>query len=490
MKKYIKYKYKYNLLKKYVGGANENKMTHGEQGEFEQSLVNFIIQELNTLKQNPDLKFITIHGNKVSIDNGKWTWDAIKNKGDEILKLLFKFRKSLVDTLLIRIKTYFNCNPTTEECYVSASGSVGEMANLKSDYDLSLVIKDYNTSKAIQIFNSVILKVFNDAPFIVFDTNLYGYSPMIPKNSRLIKDDTKLWDNNYNIAYYYLLYGKNKDQDNWAVRRLYTFISNVTEMKKLIDCDIVEEYCVNYPLGGNMETNYLAYMSQFETECQEVNVTECNKADRKNKLMNILSNMNYYGDETYFSVGAFLHVVGTMFYLKDSNYKSIICQPQQLIHSMIENLAYFIHSYSKSNDIIIAIKYMARFMDAYVQLTIYNNNNNQIYCSLIDVPTNLIKLMTDIKNRVRNATNESINEYYVENNYPKTNDKEIQIDNIRNRLNTMLLSILNTNVLNTDVYDITYYTKLLLKLLSQTLDTEYTFINITIKDDKYVFNIV
>jgi hypothetical protein len=481
MKKYIKYKYKYNLLKKYVGGSNENKMT---QGEFEQSLVNVIIQELNTLKQNYGLQFITIHDNKVSIDSGKWTWDTIKNKGDEILKLLFEFRKSLVDKLLIHIKTYFNCNATTEECHVSTSGSVGEMANLKSDYDLSLVIKDYNTSKAIQIFNSVILKVFNDAPFIVFDTNLYGYSPMIPKNSGLIKNDTKLWDKNKNIVYYYLLYGKNKDQDNWALRRLYTFISSVTEMKELIDCDIVKKYCVDNPLGVNMETNYLKYMSQFETECQDEDVTEGNKADRKNKLMNTLSNMNYYGDETYFSVGAFLHVVGTMFYLKDSNYKSIICQPQQLIHSMIENLAYFIHSYSKSNDIIIEIKYMARFMDAYVQLTIYNNNN-QIYCSLIYVPTKLIELMTDIKNRVRNATDESINKYYVENNYPKTNDKEIQIDNIKITLNKMLLSILNT-----DVYDITYYTKLLLKLLSQTLDTEYTFINITIKDDKYVFSIV
>ena len=482
--KYIKYKYKYNLLKKYIGGASENKIT---QEVFEQSLVALIIQKLNELiSVNPILSFITINDNKVSIDNGKWTWDAIKNKDDKILKLLFDFRKSLVDSLLEKIKTHFNCNGN--ECHVEPSGSVGDTANLKSDYDLTLVMKGFSTSKAIQIFNSVIYKVFDDAPFMVFDTNLYGYSPMIPKKSGLIISNTKLWDKNEKILYYCLLYGKNKDQDNWALRRLYTFMNNDMnkDMKAIIDCDIAKKFCVANPLV-NMELKYLGIMTEFETKCKDKDVTDCNKTDKKNDLMNTLSNMNYYGDETYFSVGAFLHVVGTMFYLggQQEDIKRIICQPPQLIHSMIENLAYFIHSYVKTDDIIIAIKYMARFMDAYLQYTKYKSMNNASMQST-PIEEELITLMNDIKNHVRNASDTSINTYYSKGNYPPVKERDEQLINIRDRLNGMLSKIL----LNlSKQYNINYYTKLLLNLLLQTLDTDYTFINITINNEKYVFSI-
>ena len=481
--KYIKYKYKYNLLKKYIGGAGENKMT---QEEFEQSLVAFIINELEKLKQNDALSFITIRDNKVSIDSGKWTWDAIKNKDGEILKLLFDFRKSLVDSLLEKIKTHFNCNGN--ECHVEPSGSVGDTANLKSDYDLTLVMKGFSTSNAIQIFNSVIYKVFDDAPFMVFDTNLYGYSPMIPKKSGLIISNTKLWDKNEKILYYYLLYGKNKDQDNWALRRLYTFMNKDMnkDMKAIIDCDIAKNFCVDNPLV-DMELKYLGIMTEFETKCKEEDVTDCNKTDKKNDLMNTLSNMNYYGDETYFSVGAFLHVVGTMFYLggQQEDIKRIICQPPQLIHSMIENLAYFIHSYVKTDDIIIAIKYMARFMDAYLQYTKYKSMNNASM-QFTPIEEELITLMNGIKNHVRNASDTSINTYYSKGYYPPVKEKDKKLINIRDRLNGMLSKIL----LNlSKQYNINYYTKLLLNLLLQTLDTDYTFINITIKNEKYVFSI-
>jgi hypothetical protein len=34
-------------------------------------------------------------------------------------------------------------------------------------------------------------------------------------------------------------------------------------------------------------------------------------------MIDALSNMNYYGDETYFTQGTFAHVVGTMIYYKD-----------------------------------------------------------------------------------------------------------------------------------------------------------------------------
>jgi hypothetical protein len=57
--------------------------------------------------------------------------------------------------------------------------------------------------------------------------------------------------------------------------------------------------------------------------------------------------MNYYGDATYFTQGTFAHVVGTMFYYggKTNCEKTALLSKRQLLHSLIENLAYFIHAY-------------------------------------------------------------------------------------------------------------------------------------------------
>ena len=80
-------------------------------------------------------------------------------------------------------------------------------------------------------------------------------------------------------------------------------------------------------------------MSNFEKIMHEQtdNIIETSKInDTKKELIQNLSNMNYYGDETYFTQGAFVHVVGLM-YLKN----------QLLLHVLLLNQPHeYNHEYS------------------------------------------------------------------------------------------------------------------------------------------------
>ena len=95
-------------------------------------------------------------------------------------------RKTIVDDL---IKFIFNNYPPCKidnniVCNSSPSGSVGPEATLNSDYDLT-VNGNYKISEIIQMFNSIFEKEFNKTSSEIFDTNLYGYSFLIPKSAVL-----------------------------------------------------------------------------------------------------------------------------------------------------------------------------------------------------------------------------------------------------------------------------------------------------------------
>jgi hypothetical protein len=132
--------------------------------------------------------------------------------------------------------------------------------------------------------------------------------------------------------------------------------------------------------------------------------------------------MNYYGDETYFTQGAFHHVVGLM-YLKDKplKKKSLFPHKYYLIHSMMENLGYFIHSYySKKHkfDIIYAIKYFSRFISAVYWLSIITEKT---FKSKIK---QLLDLTEDMKSYIRNRNNQEIFNHYFA-NLIETDDNDL-----------------------------------------------------------------
>ena len=131
----------------------------------------------------------------------------IKQKINIKMQEFFNFRLNLVDTLIDKIFEFYGC--TSDSCTKSASGSVGADANLFSDYDLTITEHNFLATKIIQTFNSVIEETFGSTPFEVFDTNLYGYSGLIPVSTNFKNHKTWKLDL-FKKHYYFLLLLQNR----------------------------------------------------------------------------------------------------------------------------------------------------------------------------------------------------------------------------------------------------------------------------------------
>ena len=202
----------------------------------------------------------------------------------------------------------------------------------------------------------------------------------------------------------------------------------------------------------------------------------------RQQIIESLSYMNFYGDETYFTIGSFMHVVGTMFYYRsESDEKKILFLTEgQLIHSMIENLAYFIHNFDHIPNIIISIKYLERFMNAYKLL-------KKKQGVPLDIKHNdLFQLMNDIKNKLRNASQESILTYFKEKKFKTTNIKEntiITIVNLKKGLKELLTV---EQILNGDFQ---FYLSIMIHLLMSVITDINSNIKITFKDNNFIFTL-
>ena len=65
-------------------------------------------------------------------------------------------------------------------CQITPSGSIGGTSTLDSDLDLNIInLEQYQISDVIKLFNDIINDLFGDTSSVVFDTNLYGYSPYL-----------------------------------------------------------------------------------------------------------------------------------------------------------------------------------------------------------------------------------------------------------------------------------------------------------------------
>ena len=463
--------------------------------EFERNIITSNKINLTNLTNN--LKF-TIVNDYIYINGNIVKWVDIKKKylfsethDVLIMREFFDFRTKFVDNLIKSIFVFYGCNPDNK-CISSPSGSVGPQANLGSDYDITINNQTLNVSNIIRSFNTIILKTFGNQPSVVFDTNLYGYSALLPKqilNNKKNINESWVIDTTFN-EHYFLPLDIDKEQDKWALIRLITFLS--PEYKSLIK---LPDNIIPPKQNKSNEDMYVERMKIFEE-------TFKNKEINRNEIANNLSFMNYYGDETYFTIGAFKHVVGTMFYYnkKSDMEKRLFLQNQEpnknksvnilknnLIHSMIENLAYFIHVLHKNNDIIIAIKYLERFIDAFKLLKITNIKNYD---------KKLIDLMNILKNNFRNRSNEEILSYLKSENAKDLKEiiepLEINIDNINNikeKIINRLNDFMNTFYLGnkSKIYEIpsnltiknSIYIYYLIFLIKDVITKENTFITIT-----------
>lgn len=142
---------------------------------------------------------------------------------------------------------------------------------------------------------------------------------------------------------------------------------------------------------------------------------------------NVLSHMNYFGDETYFSAAPLLHVVGMMMLMADSPNKdkfslvktaNMHIMWDSFLHSMIENASYWIHHILDESDkktylhmpvkqirrykMFLYAKYLLRFFDAMYMHSIHKP------CTSVSAQRELkalVELLSFIKKEVYNRSN-------------------------------------------------------------------------------------
>jgi hypothetical protein len=411
-------------------------------------------------------------------------------------------RYDIVNTLL---KFIFNNFPDCKKdekliCEFKESGSSGNMATLDSDYDLTLN-GHFKISTIIRLFNSIFEKEFGFSSAYIFDTNLYGYSFILPEN--IIDGDIR-WSKLLQTKHYGINTDeeKNINQDKWAILRLISFLNN--DGLITINNDKLLEYFSKNNItdmdNKKKQEKYLEEMLKFE---ELMSSSEKTGNDNKLELIESLSNMNYYGDETYFTQGAFLHVVGLM-YLSEADNKNSILKKSHLIHSMIENLAYFIHSIKKG--IIYAIKYFHRFINALI-LYIRKLQNKKLKGINNDIIQNINDFSLAIKENIRNRNIQHIRDHFacVE-SYMTTVNKDLNdLDDLKSicagikvcldRLITDSTNNMSRDMLtqstekNFSDNDYCMYMLNILKICTDDDKSIITSININVISDKYSFTL-
>lgn len=453
--KYLKYKAKYfKLVEELIGGTKtleeiekevstciKSKKSDEEiKNCIEQSGKDFILTKINSnshlkchVKKGSQGKYHILKGDSNTCEllptainsSPEFNWHNYKEHFDDSQKaIVYAFRTELVDDLIKFIfDNYPQCSGST--CKSIPSGSTGPEATLNSDYDLTLS-GNYKISSIIQMFNSIFEHEFRSTSAEIFDTNLYGYSFLISKAG--VKSNP-LWTpvlepkssigsvlgSKPNDLQGLIIKEKNisTEQDKWAYLRIKSFYEKeksntdlaavLTGVAHSAHDGFFFSNNINTMKEKDKQTNYLNQMISFETQMAT--------PQTKEKMINTLSNMNYFGDETYFTQGAFVHVVGLMYFKteNETNKKSLFSKNYYLIHSMAENFAYFIHAfYSHHNDIIYAIKYFYRFINALFWLEKLEGKNTKGLADLND--------FTDwIKSKIRNRSEEEVFEYLRKN---------------------------------------------------------------------------
>ena len=145
---------------------------------------------------------------------------------------------------------------------------------------------------------------------------------------------------------------------------------------------------------------------------------------------------------------------------------------------MIENLAYFIHNFDHIPNIIISIKYLERFMNAYKLL------KKKQGVSLDKKHDALFQLMNDIKNKLRNASQESILTYFkITNHKDIIKNITITIDKLKKGLKELLTV---EQILNGDFQ---FYLSIMIHLLMSVITDINSNIKITFKDNNFIFTL-
>jgi hypothetical protein len=324
------------------------------------------------LKYFTSSKLLHKVGNKYYISTEvirlKLTWENIKTLHDvSIQKLLWLFRKSIVDLLLkkILVKLKLDEKPNFKIYSVGSN-------NLSSDYDITLYGDTKDKGNFIITFEKEFKDIFYEDSSIVFDTNIYGKS-FISFEKNDLYSEFKCNDKQ-------IIYTLNKSSDNsqlvWALIKYFqdirnSFGENIFNSMTQFLIKHVKIPHINIAFETRIYLNNKDQLVQYNNLLSE-NAENVFLKPYKEEILqgtsDYISLLNFYGNETYFTRGTFLDIViNKQMCQKKVQREEVQLEEVDYISSILENSGFFFLHNNKT-------KYFIRVFDT---LTILLNSSDK-----------------------------------------------------------------------------------------------------------------
>lgn len=358
------------------------------------------------MKGNLQLTWEAVKENATALSRNKKISEEDRVAGQNFLLEYGDFRKRYIDTLIAESASKLGC---VRKCQAASVGSV----NPTSDYDVTITGPKSNA--IVDRANDSFRKQWGVESGIIFDTNLYGASFLIPQQTqnfsyfikKKLKKPNEITPTDF--VFFLNLEDDLKDmrwQRIWAWTKFIFWNSklpaNLTVRQEFLNDNIPdtifkEDYRLAMKQFSNLATpselNNLSFMNRkYEQELDELSKVreEFDMADREEtmkqkgrELKHQISRSNFFGNETYFTQGAFMHVVGKL----QSNFTNLPVKPNEYVDSFIENSSEVLkefHHFHKDPGadrmISEASKYLIRVADAGVKILdagLYHNNKRE-----------------------------------------------------------------------------------------------------------------
>jgi hypothetical protein len=342
------------------------------------SIINKVISEDNNYSEDNNLKYIKkkwIELRKNNKFSKKLDWSKhIKKYDNKTARKLYNFRESLKKYIMTR------CN-ICEKDMCSKCESVGSK-KLTSDIDISI-----NTSLEFSIAIKLIILILNDLKLIFNEDKFFHHN-----NKFELKRVHKFFDINFYITNFEL-----KKKGKTDIQSFSSYFISDSYNKNIYS--INQYYFAFYEFflfeSNNKKTrayykllNIVKYSKGFNRYLYAIKeLNDIIKTENNNKIINKISTISLYENDSYHSQGSYFHIVmmiqkGINFHIKNKRDKEIY--KNLLSASVIENLCFSYINKAKK------YKYLSRVKDGLDRLKISNIN---------------IKLFNSLEKNINNLNN-------------------------------------------------------------------------------------
>lgn len=251
----------------------------------------------------------------------KFTWDNVKGLDNQrkLQQTFWLFRKLVVDSLLKKIVMSHRLD---EDVQLASVGST----KISSDYDITLFGSTAGKVKVIDAFNAEFYRLFGDKSSVVFDTNIYGMAFISFTEHEFDGAISQKHETCPGQPFRYLLPHPSPSSDlMWGLVKLLRDVrtafgeNTYNDYLAYLRATVENDGRSFYPLGRahetfvylkNRDVSYTKMLLQQDKKVRELMMQSFNDPSAElTAVSDFISALQFYGDETYFSRGAFLDTV-------------------------------------------------------------------------------------------------------------------------------------------------------------------------------------